>query len=483
MGSRRLCGGRLPPPSDLTPDPPDEDASEDLETHASKHIDARTEITTELLARQGYSIIQRNEEDDEDHEEAFFAKDFERTFFSDETNSVICKTFIENALRDPISGEIGKSIIFCVSRKHATKITQILNEYADAYFPDKYQSDFAMQITSDVMGAQGYSINFQNNNLRGTTKFLDNYKSSKTRVCVTVGMMTTGYDCEDILNVGLLRPIFSPTDFIQIKGRGTRRYTFEFKEIKHGDTYLYTEEKERFKLFDFFGNCEYFEEEYRYDEELKLPRLKSKDGDDGRQSPPYYPRQDYEHLGDDPLLSVTEKKIGYEGMKIDRMFFERFEEAVKDDEYAREQYEQNNIIELERYIDEKIMNQPSEYYSWEKIRRSIGADRRLTIREILDKIFGIIPAFKTKAELINDEFETFSLTQSIPGSEYYDIRRFFEAYLVDKDVRKIISEKRYASLADCPTYTLSELKKLGEEAMQMVVDYVSDNVVTSRFAV
>ena len=39
-------------------------------------------------------------------------------------------------------------------------------------------------------------------------------------------MMTTGYDCTDILNLGLFRPIFSPTDFIQIKGRGTRKHNF-----------------------------------------------------------------------------------------------------------------------------------------------------------------------------------------------------------------------------------------------------------------
>jgi superfamily II DNA or RNA helicase len=39
-------------------------------------------------------------------------------------------------------------------------------------------------------------------------------------------MMTTGYDCPDILNLGLMRPIFSPTDFIQIKGRGTRKHDF-----------------------------------------------------------------------------------------------------------------------------------------------------------------------------------------------------------------------------------------------------------------
>ena len=105
------------------------------------------------------------------------------------------------------------------------------------------------------------TINFANNKLNGHTKFLDGYKTSKTRVCVTVGMMTTGYDCQDILNLCLMRPIFSPTDFVQIKGRGTRTYTFKHS---NGDDQI-REKKETYKLFDFFANCEYFEEKYPYD--------------------------------------------------------------------------------------------------------------------------------------------------------------------------------------------------------------------------
>jgi len=35
-------------------------------------------------------------------------------------------------------------------------------------------------------------------------------------------------------------------------------------------------QKSAFKIFDFFANCEYFEEDYNYDEILKLPRPKSK---------------------------------------------------------------------------------------------------------------------------------------------------------------------------------------------------------------
>lgn len=187
--------------------------------------DARTEITTELLSEKGYSLMVENEEGIEE-EQTFFHRDFEKKFFSEKTNQIFCKTFLENAMKDEISGETGKSIVFCVSQKHASKITQVLNQFADKLWPGKYNSDFAVQVTSSISDAQQMTINFSNNNLNGHTKFLNGYKSSKTRVCVTVGMMTTGYDCQDILNLCLMRPIFSPTDFIQIKGRGTRKFVF-----------------------------------------------------------------------------------------------------------------------------------------------------------------------------------------------------------------------------------------------------------------
>ena len=115
------------------------------------------------------------------------------------------------------------------------------------------------------------SLSFANNNLNGHTRILEGYLTSKTRVCVTVGMMTTGYDCEDLLNIVLLRPIFSPTDFIQIKGRGTRKYTFRFTEKQDAQVQEHAKDKDKFKLFDFFANCEYFEDKFNYDEVIKLP--------------------------------------------------------------------------------------------------------------------------------------------------------------------------------------------------------------------
>ena len=169
-------------------------------------VDARTDVTTQLLSDKGFVVSFADDpREHEDKEETYKKRDFERRFFSAATNQVFCKTFLEHALRDPVSREIGKSIVFAVSQNHAAKLTQVLNKIADKMFPGRYQSDFA------------------NNNLMGSGNFSPSYRTSKARVCVTVGMMTTGYDCTDILNLGLFRPIFSPADFVQIKGRGTQQ--------------------------------------------------------------------------------------------------------------------------------------------------------------------------------------------------------------------------------------------------------------------
>jgi type I restriction enzyme R subunit len=227
-------------------------------------VDARTTITTGLLSDQGYAVTIQNDDetfsdDGGDHEEIFVRENFEKKFFSENTNRTFCRAFLDNALTDPISGEIGKTIVFCVSQNHAAKITQILNEYADNMFSEKYNSDFAVQVTSRINDAQQFTINFTNNRLSGSGNFDSAYITSKTRICVTVGMMTTGYDCPDILNLCLMRPIFSPTDFIQIKGRGTRKHNFTGQMIDaRRKAALGDIQKTHYKIFDFFANCEYF---------------------------------------------------------------------------------------------------------------------------------------------------------------------------------------------------------------------------------
>lgn len=444
-------------------------------------VDARTEITTQLLSDEGYAVLETNEENEED-ETSFFQRDFERKFFSERTNVVFCKTFLENALRDPISGEIGKTIIFTVSQNHAAKLTQLLNEMADKLYPGRYNSDFAVQVTSLISGAQQMTLNFtdKSNNLNGTGNFNPVYRTSKTRVCVTVGMMTTGYDCTDILNICLMRPIFSPQDFIQIKGRGTRKHNFSEQIVDVGlkEEFKNTEKK-TFKLFDFFANCEYFEEKFNYDEVLKLPAKPSKKGQDGDGPTPI---EEYETYEEDKVLTLQEEQIGIEGMRIDRMFFNKFEDEMKQDDFVAENVREGKWDLVLNYINEEIMNKPEEYYTIEKLRKAAEVDRRLTLREIIEKIFGLIPYFKSKDELLEEEFDKF-LSDYKPQDkdDVIALKYFFKAYITDNRVRDIIEKKKFNELNVNPSFNINDYKSVSKNWRMLIPEYVKDYVPLNNF--
>ena len=444
-------------------------------------VDARTEITTQLLSDEGF-VVSFTDDTGEDQEQVFKQREFERRFFADATNQLFCKTFLENAMRDPVSGEIGKSIIFAVSQNHASKLAQILNQMADRMYPGKYQSDFAAQVTSQIPDAQQFTVNFSNNNLLGSGNFIPAYKTSKARVCVTVGMMTTGYDCTDLLNLGLFRPIFSPTDFIQIKGRGTRKHDFLeqlFDENLKDE--VRNPYKTAYKLFDFFANCEYFEEEFNYDETLKLPRPQGRRRDDD--VGPVARGGTYEHLGTDILSMVKEATIGSEGMKIDRMFFEKFEDVVRADNTIAAAVEAGQWDRVIDHVNREVFDKPEEYYTLDKLRKAAAVDRRLTLREILEKVFGLIPRFKSKDELLEEEFAKFVADRiPEPPSAIPAIKTYFKAYVISGRVRDIIDGRQFTDLATNPVFSTRDFKAVPEPYRTLVPEYVKDYVSLNQFA-
>ncbi len=445
-------------------------------------VDARTEITTELLSEEGF-IVTFTDDMGEDQQEVFKQREFEKRFFAEVTNQLFCKTFLENALRDPVSGEIGKSLVFAVSQNHAAKLALIFNQMADRMFPGKYQSDFAVQVTSSISDAQQFTINFANNNLLGSGNFIPAYKTSKARICVTVGMMTTGYDCTDILNLGLLRPIFSPTDFIQIKGRGTRKH--DFREQLFDDSLkesVAQPQKTAFKLFDFFANCEYFEEKFNYDEVLHLPRPQGKtlETDSGKGPTDY--EGAYEHRGEDILSSLKVEEIGLEGMKIDRMFFERFEDTVRENAEIVAAVEAGQWDRVIDYVNREVFDKPEEYYNLDKLRKAAAVDRRLTLREILEKVFGLIPRFKSRDELLEEEFAKFVAdckpeeATAIPA-----IKSYFKAYVTNGRLRDIIESRQFTDLATNPVFSTRDFKAVPQKYRTLVPDYIKDYVSLNQF--
>lgn len=446
-------------------------------------VDARTEITTQLLSDEGF-VVETTDENGNEVKEAFGGRDFEKKFFAAATNDLFCETFLKHGLRDPVSGEFGKSIIFAVSQNHAAKLAQILNEMADIIWPGKYQSDFAMQVTSEVMNAQTMTVQFANNNLSGRGNFDESYVTAKARVCVTVGMMTTGYDCPDILNLAMMRPIFSPSDFVQMKGRGTRKHGFA-EEMRDPErkAELANQQKSVFRLFDFFANCEYFEEKYLYDEELRLPKPAAQPySTGGGFESPKSTFKGFETFQPDSIASQDEQQIGLAGMRVDRELFQKFEDLARADETLAAMVEQQNWEAAVRRVVEELFDKPDEFFTLDKLRRATGLDRRLTVREIIEKAFGHIPRFKSKDELIDDEFQKFLLDQKPEQAERIaQMRYYFEAYIKDAEVRSIIDEGKFAALNVKSVFKTKDLLAVPDEWRKRIPEYIKDYVALNPF--
>lgn len=274
-------------------------------------VDVRTEVTRRLMSEAGYQVTLADYDNHgDDFEVIYRAGDFARTFLSPGTNAEFARVYIEEALREPETDLVGKGIIYAVNQRHAAALTQALNEAASARWPGRYNSDFAVQVTSHVNDANLYGERFKHNALNGQQPEPAGYATSKTRVCVTVAMMTTGYDCPDLLNIGVCRPIKSPVDFTQIKGRGTRRYDFR---ANYTDPLVREQiaarPKEKFKIVDFFGVCEYHHESDYYEPRLSAPAVEPPgDGGDGppSESGPAAGKGVFIRYGSDQTESATQ---------------------------------------------------------------------------------------------------------------------------------------------------------------------------------
>lgn len=436
-------------------------------------IDARTNVTTKLLSIEGYEYSENTAI--EGDSTIFGKSDYEKRFFSHRTNITLCKTFMENALRDPISGEIGKTLVFTVSQKHAAKITQILNQMADKLFPGKYNSDFAMQVTSLVDGAQQKTVNFANNNLSGRANFLENYKTSKTRVCVTVSMMTTGYDCPDILNLCIMRPILSPSEFIQIKGRGTRMHNFSEElidlELKERCKHL---NKDKFLLFDFFAVCEYFEEQYDYDKVLTLPAAESSESEQVNEEKPKEVKIEGAEIHiPDPLKSMQKIEIGSDGMKVDRMIFHSFGDKIINDPKIQEGVKNEDWDFVIDYINEYYIDKPEEYFTIEKLRQSIQADRKISIKEIVELVYDPTVKLKSRKEKMEEEFQNYIAIHKPESRDNIPIlRNYFKAYMMDDKFRDIIAQKQYTKLNTYPGFGFDKFRQIGEKYRHSIPEYI-----------
>jgi type I restriction enzyme R subunit len=167
-------------------------------------------------------------------------------------------------------------------------------------------------------------------------------------------------------------------------------------------------------------------------------------------------------------------------MKIDRKFYDQFEQKVKKDETVRDYYERGDIHAAEEYIRNHLFDKPEDFFTLDKLRKAIHLDRRLTLREIIEKIFGGLDKFKSRDELLEEELAKFISIHKPDAGHMPAIRLFFKAFVTDGEVRDIVDKREFNRLATNPKVTLADYKAL-DDWRSVIPDYVKDYVYLNQF--
>lgn len=151
--------------------------------------------------------------------------------FNADTIDKVLRELMEKGLKIEGGDKLGKTIIFAKNSLHAQAIVERFNKL----FPE-YGGDFIKRID--------YSIKYSDS-------LIDEFSTSDKmpQIAVSVDMLDTGIDIPEILNLVFFKKVKSYAKFWQMIGRGTRLCPNLLGEGM---------DKERFLIFDFCNNFEYF---------------------------------------------------------------------------------------------------------------------------------------------------------------------------------------------------------------------------------
>ena len=181
--------------------------------------------------------LQLEEDGEEPAEFEYEIHQVDKQIFNRDTNRAIIRNLMENGLRDETGQYPGKTIFFARNHNHAVLLAEVFNEL----YP-QYGGKFCRVIDNYDPRAE---------------QLIDDFKSDKNsdpRIAISVDMLDTGIDVPEIVNLVFAKPIRSLVKFEQMIGRGTRLCPELFGPDK---------DKTYFRIFDHWGNFEFFDKHYR----------------------------------------------------------------------------------------------------------------------------------------------------------------------------------------------------------------------------
>lgn len=189
---------------------------------------------------QGITYVDLTDEEKEEYENLFEDENGElperinssalnEWIFNRDTIRQVLNVLMKDGIKIEYGEKLGKTIIFAKNHRHAEKILEVFN----SEYP--HLNGFAKVIDNKINYAQS---------------LIDEFSDPKKlpQIAISVDMLDTGIDVPEVLNLVFFKKVMSKAKFWQMIGRGTR--------LCPG--LLDGEDKNKFYIFDFCGNFEFF---------------------------------------------------------------------------------------------------------------------------------------------------------------------------------------------------------------------------------
>jgi type I restriction enzyme, R subunit len=319
-------------------------------------------------------------------EEHYDPAEFERKWTNERTNRLMMEEFdrlarasyAEQAPTQKIAP--GKSIVFAITKHHAARLARYLNE-----LHPELKGRYAEVITSDLPDPAAAIHRFK--------------REDYPQIAVSVGMLDTGFDCREILHLVLARRVRSPILYQQMRGRGTRTAPHIAKQ--------------RFVIYDFFRNHEYFNDS----DTDAFTGAGGGHAPGGRPTGSRPPGELVElGLEDEWLEAVTYVEVGPDGERVDKKdYVTHWEQAVRkqagDDPALRKLKADEQLSPQEEEDLARSLNQPKYYFNEENLRRAYrnpGGSLVDFVRAALGKI-----RVKSREERLEENFRAWLVSKSL----------------------------------------------------------------------
>lgn len=383
-------------------------------------------------------------------EEHYDPAEFERKWTNEASNRLMMEEFDRLAwqsYKELAPGQKngpGKSVVFAITKHHAARLAQYLND-----LHPEHKGRYAEVITSDVANADDLIRRFKQEDL--------------PMVAVSVGMLDTGFDCREVLHLVMCRRVRSPILYQQMRGRGTRTAPHIGKE--------------KFVIYDFFRNHEYFN-----DSDTDIFSGSSGGGYAPKPKQPggKTPRELIElGLEDEWLDAVHYIEVGPDGERVDKRDYVTDwettvqQEAEADPIIAKVKAGDALSEEEEAQLAQRL-NQPQRYFNEDNLRRAYrnpGGNLVDFIRAALGML-----KIKSREERVEDNFRAWLVAKNLTPEQ--------AQYLTLLKNRGLVKGK--VSLDDLFAPPLSILNAanigielFGEQGLRNVMDEINQSVLVA----